>query len=66
MEMDITDQLTPEGIEKLQVGDMLRFNQGGDLYELKIIGKEDGRIKATPIITHDIKDIAVTDADKSN
>lgn len=59
--MEVTEDLTEAGIEKLAVGDILRFDQGGDLYELKIMRKNKGRIWAKPVVTYDPNDVEIVD-----
>jgi hypothetical protein len=59
--MDITSELTPQGIERLEVGQILRFDQGGDLYELKIMRKSGGKVWAKPVLTYDPKEINIKD-----
>lgn len=48
---EITDVLTPEGIARLKVGQVLMFDYEGSRNELKISRIKHGRVWARPIQT---------------
>ena len=56
---DITDLFTPEGIERLEKGQVLRFVKGDVLTELKITKIKDGKVFAKPVTTFRSDEIAV-------
>ncbi|MDP4225048.1 MAG: hypothetical protein Q8910_01565 [Bacteroidota bacterium] len=57
---EITDILTPKGIEELKVGQILRFQKDGQTIELKITKKAKGRLWAAPTMTFGPTDLVVT------
>lgn len=63
---EITDILTDEGIEKIKVGNILRFKvidtegKKEKMVELKITKKAKRRVWARETVTFDVDDIAIT------
>lgn len=51
-EIEITDELTPEGIDRLEVGQVLRFEFEGSITELKVIRKKNRRVWAETVTTY--------------
>lgn len=63
---DLTNDLTPEGAEKLKVGNILRFDYEGSPLELKIVRKtrrKDGtlHVYAKHVVTHDPDEVNITE-----
>jgi len=62
---NISDILTPEGIAKLKVGQILIFSYEGSRNELKItkLNKKKGQAWARPVTTYDPEEIEVLNKD---
>jgi hypothetical protein len=47
--IDITGDLTEKGIAELKPGMILKFDQGGDPFTLKVVRNKHGKVWAKPI-----------------
>lgn len=60
--LEITDILTPEGIEKLEKGKILIFDKDGQRAELKItkVDKKNQRVWAQKVVTYRTDEIVIS------
>ena len=59
--IDITDDLTPEGIDRLKVGQIMMFDYEGSRIDLKVMLKRDHRVYVKPVKTYSPDQVQVKD-----
>lgn len=64
--IDLTPELTEEGIENLNIGDVLFFNYEGSEITLKIMRKHKGKVWAKSVIMYKPDEVEVKDNSKIN
>ena len=62
--IDLTPELTEEGIERLNVGEVLFFDYEGSEITLKIMRKAQGKVWAKSVIMYRPEEVEVTDTNK--
>jgi hypothetical protein len=62
--IDLTPELTEEGIERLNVGEVLFFNYEGSEITLKIMRKARGKVWAKSVIMYKPDEVEVEDTNK--
>lgn len=61
---EISDIFTPEGVEKLKVGQILIFHKDGKRIDLKITKIANGRVWAKQVVTFREDELVVTTGER--